>query len=165
MAAPIDAKTFESLSFRERDCLRLVLETPNQKEIARRLGLAPSTVYTHLGSAMRKLGVNSSVQAAALFDKWERGEAPQHWGGQSDALPQIEQPLHPGYVAGGWLRNLFRLPAGRQAGEGNPLSGAERMRDSVQAALLAIFALGVAVSGIYGLGWVVWFLLRDHRHI
>ncbi len=60
------------LTPRERDVLRLLADGHRRDSIARRLGLSPNTVRTHVGSIMEKLEVHSQVAAAAvgrqLFD-------------------------------------------------------------------------------------------------
>ncbi len=51
---------------REREVLLLLAHGNRRDEIARRLGLSPNTIRTHIGSLMRKLGVHTEVAAAAL---------------------------------------------------------------------------------------------------
>ncbi len=47
------------LSSREKEILQLLAEGFSNKEIAEKLFLSPSTVYTHRGNLMSKLGLNS----------------------------------------------------------------------------------------------------------
>jgi DNA-binding NarL/FixJ family response regulator len=54
------------LSPRESEVLALVARGLRSPEIARQLGIARTTVETHAGTAMRKLGTRSRIQAAAL---------------------------------------------------------------------------------------------------
>jgi DNA-binding NarL/FixJ family response regulator len=49
---------------RERDVLRLLVEGANSAEIAKRLGIRPNTVRTHIQSLLAKLQVHSRLQAA-----------------------------------------------------------------------------------------------------
>ena len=51
--------TDPQLSPREEQILRLLAEGYSNKEIAERLVISPSTVYTHRGNLMHKLGLNS----------------------------------------------------------------------------------------------------------
>lgn len=51
------------LSPREREILELIAEGQSNKAIARRLGLAPETVKTHLKNVFAKLGVERRTQA------------------------------------------------------------------------------------------------------
>lgn len=53
-----------ALSPRERETLRLVAEGSSNKEIARELGVAESTVKIHVQHILRKLKLTSRVQAA-----------------------------------------------------------------------------------------------------
>jgi len=54
----------EALTRRETDILRLVAEGLGNKQIARRLGVAVTTVRTHLSSVYEKLRVESRVELA-----------------------------------------------------------------------------------------------------
>ena len=55
---------FDRLSPRERDILRGIARGASNKEIARDLGIAETTVKIHVQHVLRKLDVNSRVQAA-----------------------------------------------------------------------------------------------------
>jgi two-component system nitrate/nitrite response regulator NarL len=63
-AAP--ASPLEQLSPRERDILRGIARGESNKEIARALGIAETTVKIHVQHVLRKLEVSSRVQAAVL---------------------------------------------------------------------------------------------------
>jgi DNA-binding CsgD family transcriptional regulator len=54
------------LSRRQHQCLRLVGKGLTSKEIARQLGLSPSTVDNHVRLAMDKLNVANRMEAADL---------------------------------------------------------------------------------------------------
>ncbi|HPO20751.1 MAG TPA: LuxR C-terminal-related transcriptional regulator [Rubrivivax sp.] len=54
------------LSPREREILRAIARGASNKEIARELGIAETTVKIHVQHVLRKLGVSSRVQAAVL---------------------------------------------------------------------------------------------------
>jgi len=54
------------ITVREREVLACVGRGLSSREIARELGLAPSTVDTHVRAAMAKLGARSRTQAALL---------------------------------------------------------------------------------------------------
>lgn len=62
-----------ALSEREMETLSLVAEGLANKQIARRLGIAEKTVKAHLTSIFRSIGVENRVQAAAWFDRVQRG--------------------------------------------------------------------------------------------
>ncbi|MBU4040583.1 MAG: helix-turn-helix transcriptional regulator, partial [Alphaproteobacteria bacterium] len=57
----------DRLTHRERECLRLVHAHQNSKQIARRLGIKPSTVDRHCENAARKLNAAGRVDAALLL--------------------------------------------------------------------------------------------------
>ncbi len=54
----------EALSPREREIVRLIARGASNKEIGRELGIAETTVKIHVQHLLRKLGLNSRVQAA-----------------------------------------------------------------------------------------------------
>ena len=56
----------DRLSRRELQCLRLAGEELANKDIAARLGIAPSTVENHLTNAYAKLGTSDRRTAAAI---------------------------------------------------------------------------------------------------
>ena len=62
------------LTPKERECLRLVLENRSSKAIARRLGISPTSVDTHIRRARAKLGLRDRYAAARLAAQWERGD-------------------------------------------------------------------------------------------
>ena len=63
-AAPLPTSPIEQLSPRERDILRGIARGASNKEIARELGIAETTVKIHVQHVLRKLGLSSRVQAA-----------------------------------------------------------------------------------------------------
>ena len=67
-AAPARARVAagRQLSPRERDILRGIARGASNKEIARELGIAETTVKIHVQHVLRKLGVSSRVQAAVV---------------------------------------------------------------------------------------------------
>ena len=63
-AAPAPSSPMQQLSPRERDILRGIARGASNKEIARDLGIAETTVKIHVQHVLRKLGLSSRVQAA-----------------------------------------------------------------------------------------------------
>ena len=63
-AAPPPPSPIDQLSPRERDILRGIARGASNKEIARELGIAETTVKIHVQHVLRKLGFSSRVQAA-----------------------------------------------------------------------------------------------------
>lgn len=58
----------EALSDREHEVATAYVDGQNYKEIARALGIAPSTVRTHLRTVYRKLGVTSRTELTQSLD-------------------------------------------------------------------------------------------------
>ncbi|GGA34345.1 hypothetical protein GCM10011498_39360 [Amylibacter cionae] len=58
----------EALSDREHEVATAYVDGQNYKEIARTLGIAPSTVRTHLRTVYRKLGVTSRTELTQTLD-------------------------------------------------------------------------------------------------
>ncbi len=58
------AEIHKSLTGREREVLRLVVDGLSNKEIAQRLGVTVRTVEFHVGNLLKKLDVTSRVEAA-----------------------------------------------------------------------------------------------------
>jgi len=109
----------ETLTERERQCLRLVFERLRPKEIGRALGISHHTVNGHLQQAMRKLGATSSIEAARLLNTIERPDSPESVTGYPFGVefPHSESSLSPSH----------------QGGSGNDQVGnhtANRVRDS-----------------------------------
>ncbi|WP_079054341.1 LuxR C-terminal-related transcriptional regulator [Streptomyces graminilatus] len=57
---------FDLLTSRERQVLSLLAGGPSNRVIARKLGIAERTVKAHLTNLMRKLGVESRLEAALI---------------------------------------------------------------------------------------------------
>lgn len=64
VAAPLDP--FAALSPREREIVELIAHGDSNKHIARALGIAETTVKIHVQHLLRKLELDSRVQAAVL---------------------------------------------------------------------------------------------------
>ncbi|MFN7694119.1 MAG: response regulator [Burkholderiales bacterium] len=67
VAAPPPPDPFSTLSPRERETLELIARGDSNKVIARELGIAETTVKIHVQHLLRKLGLDSRVQAAVLI--------------------------------------------------------------------------------------------------
>ena len=61
-----------ALSHREQEIIDRAAHGGTDKQIAHQLGLSRSTVTTHLGGAMRKLGVTSRVELLRLLGAFAR---------------------------------------------------------------------------------------------
>jgi len=69
---------FHTLTAREREVLRHVVDGMSTKEVARTLGLSPKTVDIHRGNIMQKLAVHSAVELTRLASllEAEKGISP-----------------------------------------------------------------------------------------
>lgn len=72
---PADTLPAEALTTREEAVLACIGEGLSNQQISRRLGIAETTVKTHVSRVLAKLGVASRVQAAIAFR--ERGGGPR----------------------------------------------------------------------------------------
>jgi DNA-binding NarL/FixJ family response regulator len=73
IAAPAEPDPLSSLTRRERDVLACMVEGLPQVAIAERLCLSPNTVRTHARNILSKLGVHSTLEAAALVRRLTTG--------------------------------------------------------------------------------------------
>jgi two-component system nitrate/nitrite response regulator NarL len=73
-AAPAPS-ALDSLSPREREILQLIAQGASNKEIARALGIAETTVKIHVQHILRKLDLTSRVQAAVFAASRPNGGA------------------------------------------------------------------------------------------
>jgi DNA-binding NarL/FixJ family response regulator len=60
------AETLRPLTPREREVLQGMVDGLTREQIARRLGMSPHTVRTHVHGLLHKLGVHSSLRAVAI---------------------------------------------------------------------------------------------------
>jgi DNA-binding NarL/FixJ family response regulator len=67
---PLDHDPVESLSNRAVEVFEMIGQGLSTQQIARRLGLSPSTVETHRKKIKTKLGVASSAQLSRLAFQW-----------------------------------------------------------------------------------------------
>jgi DNA-binding NarL/FixJ family response regulator len=96
--SPIPDHGIERLSPRERQVTRLVLDGLKPSIIARRLGLAESTVRTYLLHIQWRLKLQSRAEVAA----W----ATAHWdwaGGETISRPPFQVTATPAQPSGGML--------------------------------------------------------------
>ena len=101
----------ESLTEREKECLRLLLGGHEAKTAAAQLGLSVHTVNDHLRSARRKLGVSSSREAARILRVAEESDPENPAGnisGMASASPDTAaSPETKPDERGNWSRLAF----------------------------------------------------------
>ncbi|MBS3750458.1 MAG: helix-turn-helix transcriptional regulator [Anaerolineales bacterium] len=73
-AAAENLEAWESLTPREREVTALACLGYTNKEIGRRLVIAPATVKTHLRNAKRKFGLHSKLELRKALADWDFSE-------------------------------------------------------------------------------------------
>lgn len=68
-----DTPPIDKLTEREYGVLELVGEGMTNKEIARKLGISPSTVKAHVERLLTKLDAADRTQAAVMMARWKQG--------------------------------------------------------------------------------------------
>ena len=131
------SESFESLSEREKEALRLLLGGHDIKSIAANLGLSVHTVNERLREARRKLGASSSRQAARLLAESEQS------GPNFSGSPDLSADKEFGVVA---VAGGMASPAHphRTPGRGHAiawLAGGMLVMSLIIAAAVASFAL------------------------
>lgn len=130
----MDTSLRSRLSMRQRQCLELVGQGYTSKEIGRQLGLSPSTVDSHVRSALERLNMSDRAEAARLFQRGHQSSV--------EPVPLMRMP-DPA------PRSLFSLPP--LGGHVNNLSVRRRVWHIVQIALIGIMGMTAAVITIAGL--------------
>jgi len=85
----MSTEAISKLTARQRDCLRLVLQHKQSKEIGRELGISPMTVDNHFRSAIQTLGVSNRLEAALMLASYEAG------GGDAEPSQRLTSQPHP----------------------------------------------------------------------
>ncbi|MBI5014460.1 MAG: response regulator transcription factor [Deltaproteobacteria bacterium] len=70
----VEQRSGSSLTHREDEVLRCIVEGRSSKEIAESLNVSPQTVKTHLHSIYEKLGVKNRVEAAMAATREKRSQ-------------------------------------------------------------------------------------------
>jgi DNA-binding CsgD family transcriptional regulator len=100
------------LSAGQKECLRLVLQTYEAKEIARLLGTSPGAVHERLRAARRTLGVSTSREAARILARHEQAETytpfvAEAIGIEASSIPDMIAPTITSGSAGGGTGSAF----------------------------------------------------------
>lgn len=151
----MDAHPLDSLTPKERECLRLVAPDRKSAVIADMLGIAVPTVETHLRSARAKLGGVGRFAAARMLIEHEGRQpltshpmtiaepsAPPVTAGRGLPISVGPQPLVMSDARLVFNRGPDVVPAGRPGGTRYDLNALNRI------ALIAFCLLAVVIAGI-----------------
>lgn len=139
---PIDPATLavSRLSRRQVECLNLASEGRTSKEIARAIGLSPSTVDNHIRSAIERLGARNRADAIRML--------------RDSQTPVTAAPSAPPLLEVGDIEHQPSLPVGRfppLGGQINMLPVSRRLMMVLQitaASVMVGAAVIVTISGV-----------------
>ena len=145
------SENLSRLSERQRQCLRAAARGYSSKEIARQLGLSPSTVNNHIESAKKLAQASERGELARALVDFEAGHKVP-----SDA-PGLFQPFRGSDETGGntvvsqdWsVLTLVKPPP--VGGRRNDLSWNEKTFHIIQIALMSVVAMAAMSLTIAGL--------------
>ncbi|SFP74149.1 helix-turn-helix domain-containing protein [Sphingomonas rubra] len=172
------ADRLSALSPRQLECLHLVAQGYEAKEIGRRLGISDLTVKNHLSAARAALGVGRSIDAARLVAAWKGSGAPDTSaadtgaprtsapGGiadrsylddepprRSDPAGELRDGAHGSIGVGGLVGRSLLLPGPTRRGQRNGLGLGARLALVVLLTVLLIAAVGFFVQASRGLNF------------
>jgi DNA-binding CsgD family transcriptional regulator len=147
----------DKLSEGQKDCLRLVLQLKQTKEIARELGISPDTVKQRIGIAMRTLGADSRVQAARMLETEENSIYPQRVYTPPDLVPEGI-----GDAGGGATDEVASRASEPAIGTSVSLEGDGAQPGPSLVSPHREIRDDVTLGGL-AIGWMVRLLLGDHR--
>lgn len=165
------------LTERQRACLRLVYRHQSSKQIARELGIKPSTVDEHMRNALQTLGLSKRSDAAILLATSEENapqplrnqstrvpaadaiatldlpdpQGRQHGGGGTSTLREEQASFDARSVRSGHLRLPFRSAGERH----NDLNRTGRLGWIIVMPLLYAAAIGILAMGLHLLSTLV----------
>ena len=134
------------LTARQQDCIALVAQGRSSKEIARTLGISPSTVDNHVASAMHLLGFSSRAGIAKWYLEYrdsvvaaDTGQPVSVGRGALDALESSDS------------KSYFSVAIPTIGGIRNSLPLKERLSAIVQVMIVATMVTSAAAAFVLGL--------------
>jgi DNA-binding NarL/FixJ family response regulator len=94
-----DDDLLATLTAREHDVLAGMVDGLARAAIAERLGLSPHTVRTHARNLLGKLGVHSTLEAAALVRRVRAGPSQSSWAQSRRQADALRSAVHVGRLA------------------------------------------------------------------
>jgi DNA-binding CsgD family transcriptional regulator len=134
------------LSDRQAQCLALASQGMTSKEIARRIGISPSTVDNHLRVAMMRLGARNRREAVNRFRDCD--ELERNGRGSSETAQALPRDIAKGTDRRDSVVGIFRLPLG---GTPNTFSIRQKLWLVAQIALMATMTFAAIAFTISGL--------------
>lgn len=134
----------KGLSERQAECLRLAAQGYTSKQIARAIGISPSTVDNHISAAVDRLGARNRIDAARFMLREASSESEVLLVKDRSAPPRM--PRAP-------LRALLALPP--LGGPPNALGRRRRLLHILQIATLATAVTSGIILTIAGVVYVL----------
>ena len=108
MATQLKDQRTERLTSRQEACIALVAEGRSSKEIARELGISPSTVDNHIAAAIQVVGSSNRTALANWYTQKRESEQPQLVAKLEAAYPRPNKMVITLPAMGG-IRNSLSL--------------------------------------------------------
>lgn len=152
----------EQLTEPQRECLRMVLQHHNSKEIALRLGVSPSAVDKRIERAVQVLGATSRFAAARMLADAE-ADASDRIPWQSIDVPAATpaEQIDPAAEPWGLGRRLLGLTPGRRDAGNARVTLNTSQRVGVLLGMMLIIAVTSLV--LLSLGATLSSLVEQHR--
>lgn len=112
ISEPPEPDALAALTRREREVLACMTEGQSQAATAERLCVSPNTVRTHTRNILSKLGVHSTLEAAALVRRLTTAPPSGPSPGPPDASPSSAPVLLPRLQAQAFYRLRVACPPG-----------------------------------------------------
>ncbi|MEO0032848.1 MAG: hypothetical protein RIS94_2606 [Pseudomonadota bacterium] len=135
-----DNTTAVRLTQRQSDCIALVARGFSSKEIARELGISPSTVDNHVASAMHLFGFSSRAAIGRWYLDYRESATTAEVVGEAAAVTESSDS-----------QSYFRVAIPTLGGIRNSLSMKERLFAIGQVMIVATMVTSAAASFVLGL--------------
>jgi len=142
----MDPSRLDKLSERQKECLRLVYQNYDAKQIGRKLSISPNTVNRHLQDARLVCGTSRSMDIAILLVKHEGGHRITTKPIGIPSLDSIEHERRATVPDSSAALARNRFPAGMLT----------RIALIFAIAASALVLAGAAVNGVEGLTRLFW---------
>jgi DNA-binding CsgD family transcriptional regulator len=148
----LDQQEIDSLTDRQKDCLRLVGRGFTSKEIGRLLDLSPSTVDNHVNIAVQVLKAPNRGSAARALAQMETGQKLPRQSAEIALSARFPKQTSEREVESTKLPSGLLLSLPPVGGKRNELDGTTRSLRILQVAVVAAvvsIALTIMISGLF----------------